>query len=132
MVGTDMAKQTENRTFTKTDYSIPADVFIEVWEKASTIQEAHGALKKYSEQNGTPVMPPAIIAARAAEYRKTLPLKRMPRISARTLDTKALTAVLAKVRGEKVDVAEKDVPVLTRSQVEEVVMDVLRKIGLVK
>jgi hypothetical protein len=107
-------------------------VFVAAWEAASTIQEAHAALKKYADENGTPVMPPAIIAARAAEYRRTLPLKRMPRISARTLDTQALTAVVAKVRSEKGEAAGMDQPVLTRGQVEEVVMDVLRKCGLVK
>ncbi len=121
-------------TFKKTDYAVPPDVFITAWETATTIHEVYEVLKKHAEEQGTPVMPPAIIAARAAEYRKTLPLKRMPRISARTLDAKALAAVVSKVRAEKAG-AEKprgDEPVMTRAQVEEVVEEVLRKYGLVK
>lgn len=127
------AKQTPKPPGKLTNYAIPPDVFVAAWEAAATIQEVYKALKKHSEAQGTPVMPPAIIAARAAEYRRTLPLKRMPRISARTLDAKALTAVVAKVRAENgAAPSQNDEPVLTRAQVEEVVVEVLKKYGLVK
>lgn len=115
-----------------TRYAISAEVFVKAWESSATIQEVYEALKAYSEQNGRPTMPLPIIASRAAEYREKLPLKRMPRIGKRNLDAKALAAVVAKVRTEKGDVAGGDEPVLTRAQVEEVVIEVLERFGLVE
>ena len=125
-------KQTAKNPGRKTDYAIPAEVFVSTWESSSTIQEVFETLKAYSEERGSPVMPLPIIASRAAEYREKLPLKRMPRIGKRNIDAKALAAVVAKVRNEKGDATGGDEPVLTRAQVEEVVIEVLERLGLVE
>lgn len=128
-------KQTSKPPGKLTNYAIPPDVFVTAWENGANINEVFATLKTYSEQHGTPVMPKPIIASRAAEYRRDVPLKRMPRgVTSRNIDAKALTAVVAKVRAEQGAAApsQGDEPVLTRAQVEEVVMDVLRKVGLVK
>ncbi len=125
-------KQTAKNPGRKTDYSIPPEVFVEVWEQSATIQEVYETLKAYSEANGSLVMPQPIIASRAAEYREKLPLKRMPRLHAKLLNKPALTALVAKVRTEQGDVAKGDQPVLTRAQVEEVVVEVLERLGLVE
>ena len=128
------AKQTAKKPGKLTNYAIPADVFVEAWEGGANIHETFATLKTYSQKHGTPVMPHPIIAARAAEYRKAkVPLKMMPRVSSRNLDANALTAVVAKVRAEKGAKTENGADaVLTRAQVEEVVVEVLRKYGLVK
>ncbi|HEX4610094.1 MAG TPA: hypothetical protein VH092_18015 [Urbifossiella sp.] len=126
----------------KTEYGVPAEVFVAAWEAAGTIQEVYETLKAYSEQHGNPVMPRPIIAARASEYREKVPLKKMPRISDRNLDAKALTDLVEKLRAGKAgevkaevkvdDAAKGNEPVLTRAQVEEVVIEVLERLGLVE
>lgn len=136
MAGIKMAKKHSPERAPKiTNYGIPPEVFVAAWEAAANFHEVYATLKAYSEAQGTPVMPGPIIASRAAEYRKSkVPLKLMPRVSSRNLDAKALTEVVAKVRSEQGAPAPTtgDEPVLTRAQVEEVVVEVLRKYGLVK
>lgn len=136
-------KKTPKRTFRKTDYSLPAELFVSTWERLPTLDGVYEALKAHSEKAGKPVMPKRIIAARAAEYRSAgIPLKIMPRVSPRNIDAKAMTELVEKVRAgvpapAPQTLAPKAVPAkpgrgLTREEVEEVVVEVLRRHGLVK
>src|SRR4051794_7706488 len=94
-------KQAAKNPGRKTEYSIPAGFFVRTWEQSPTLDDVFDALKAHSEKAGTPVMPKPIIVARAAEYRSAkVPLKKMPRVSARNIDAEALTELVKKVRAD--------------------------------
>ncbi len=72
----------------KTDYDVPADVFVRTWQSSSSAQEVADKLK----------MPKPIVHARASMYRGAgIALKRMPRHQTEALDIKGLNAIVAEI-----------------------------------
>jgi hypothetical protein len=70
----------------KTDYDVPAEVFVRTWQEASSAQEVAEKLK----------MPKPIVHARASMYRGIgIKLKCMPRHRTQALDVKGLNAIIA-------------------------------------
>jgi hypothetical protein len=72
----------------KTDYSVPAEVFIATWQTSDSAIEVAEKLK----------MPKDIVHARASTYRQAgIRLKKMPRHKTKALDVDKLNAIIDEI-----------------------------------
>jgi hypothetical protein len=93
-------------------YGIDQTTFTILWESSGDTDELVEKFRQYAEERQLPAMPKAIILARASAYRTAgVGLKKMERISTRSLDIKSLNAIIAKIRrGEAVQLPEATPP----------------------
>lgn len=88
------------RNVGKADYGVDPEIFVAVWEKCQTVDEVFEKLAEASKKLGRPPMPKPIIIARASNYRDAgVPLKKMRRTDARTIDTEKLKGIIAQIHG---------------------------------
>ena len=72
----------------KTDYNVPAEVFIATWQTSASAMEVSEKLK----------MPKDIVHARASTYRQAgIRLKKMPRHQTKALDVDKMNAIIDEI-----------------------------------
>ena len=72
----------------KTDYNVPAEVFIATWQTSASAMEVSERLK----------MPKDIVHARASTYRQAgIRLKKMPRHQTKALDVDKMNAIIDEI-----------------------------------